>query len=363
MTQRTPRTSAVWRLLAILALLSLVGACSGDGGSATDAADEPNDAGDEDTAIEDDGDAASGETVTLRIGYILAADSLGGDLIGAFVDYVESESDGQIAVQRFDDAALGGESDLMGQIADGSLDMGLIGSGVVSSLAPKSNVTELPFMWESQEQLIDVVFDGPIGDEIGEQLAEEGVTLLGWGEWGPRDIFGNGEPVLSMSDLDGLQIRVVENPLYLATLRSWGAVPTAIPFPEVYSALQQGVVTAVDTNPGGFVDASLYEVTEWVAKTAHIHTALALLITSERFDSLDEDLQQIVLDGAEQAQTEHRQRAATERDAMFERMEAEGMEVVEPDTSEMEAAAVEIQNTFAEEAGWTDTLERARELQ
>jgi TRAP-type C4-dicarboxylate transport system substrate-binding protein len=48
---------------------------------------------------------------------------------------------------------------------------------------------------------------------------------------------------------------------------------------------------------------------------------------------------------------------------MFDRMEEEGMEIVQPDTSEMEAAAVEIQDRFAEQAGWTDTLERARELQ
>lgn len=316
------------------------------------------------TACGNGSDAEGGgdDSYNLRIGFVNSGDSLGSELIKEFAKHAEAESDGRITVQPFYEGAVGGESEMMGQIADGSLDMGLIGSGVVSTIAPKSNITELPYLWESEDELYDIVFDGPISDEVAAQLEEEGIKLLGWGDWGPRDIFSAGAPVESIDDLEGLQIRVVENPLYLETLRTWGAVPTPIPFPETYSALQQGVVNAVDTNSHGFVDASLYEVTDYVSPTAHIHTALAFIINQESWEALPDDIQQILVEATEAGMAENRERAAGNREMMFERMEEEGMEIVDIDTMPLEESAVDIQDQFAEEAGFTDLLERAREL-
>lgn len=302
------------------------------------------------------------ENYNLRIGFVTGEDSLGSELIQEFAKHAEAESDGRITVQPFYEGALGGETEMLGQIADGSLDMGLIGSGVVSTVAPKSNITELPYLWESEEELYDIVFDGPVGEEVASQLQEEGIKLLGWGDWGPRDIFSR-SPIESVDDLEGLQIRVVENPLYLETLRSWGAVPTPIPFPETYSALQQGVVNAVDTNSHGFVSASLYEVTNYISPTAHIHTALQLLINQERWEALPNDIQEILMEATEVGMDENREVAAGNRERMFEIMQEEGgMEIVEIDTTPLEESAVGIQNDFAERAGFTELLERVREL-
>lgn len=329
-------------LVPLLVVLALVAAACGNG----------ND------AAEGEGD----ENYNLRIGFVTGGDSLGSELIKEFAAHAEAESEGRITVQPFYEGALGGESEMLGQISEGSLDMGLIGSGVVSTIAPKSNITELPYLWESETQLYDIVFDGPVGDEIAAQVQEQGIKLLGWGDWGPRDIFSS-TPVESADDLEGLQIRVVENQLYLETLRAWGAVPTPIPFPETYSALQQGVVDAVDTNSHGFVSANLYEVTDYVSPTAHIHTALQLLINQERWEALPDDIQQILVEAAEVGMDENREVAADNRERMFEIMQEEGgMEIIDIDTTPLEDSAVDIQNQFAEKAGFTELLSDVREL-
>jgi TRAP-type C4-dicarboxylate transport system substrate-binding protein len=118
-----------------------------------------------------------------------------------------------------------------------------------------------------------------------------------------RGVIGN-KRIQTPADVKGLKIRVVENPLYIATWRAAGANPVPVAFGEVYLALKQGAIDAVDTNYEAFYGAKHYEVAKYLAETDHMYTAAVIGINVGKFNGLSPDLQKAMLEAAEDAKHE-----------------------------------------------------------
>ena len=120
-------------------------------------------------------------------------------------EVAEQQSKGRVKVDVFDAGQLGGELDMVSQIRLGSLDMAIIGSGIVASVEPTFSITELPFIWKSDDSARKVL-DGPTGRKILGLLEVKGIKPLAWGEWGFRGILTTKRPIEAPDDLKGLKI-------------------------------------------------------------------------------------------------------------------------------------------------------------
>jgi TRAP-type C4-dicarboxylate transport system substrate-binding protein len=105
-------------------------------------------------------------------------------------------------------------------------------------------------------------------------------------------------PVNSPADLAGVRMRTPGAPVWLETISAMGATPTPMAWAEVYSALQQNVIDAVEAQLPAGRGANLNEVTKHLTKTGHINLITGLVTSASWFDSLPEDLQVLLREEA-----------------------------------------------------------------
>jgi len=265
-------------------------------------------------------------------------------------EVAEQLSQGQIKIDVFDAGQLGGELDMVSQVRMGSLDLAIIGSGIVASVEPTFSITELPFIWKS-DVMARKILDGPTGRKVLALLEIKGIKGLAWGEWGFRGFLTTKKPIEKPEDLKGLKIRVIENPLYIATMRAFGANAVPMAWPEVYTALDQGTIDGVETNYAGMYDAKQYEVTKCLAVTDHIYTAVVVMMNLKTFKSLPEDMQKVMMDAAKAGGERTRETASKANNEAIQFMANRGHKVTRPDRKPFEERAPEVYKRFSAQVG------------
>jgi tripartite ATP-independent transporter DctP family solute receptor len=292
------------------------------------------------------GAALAQEKVTLRIGHVTTLQAIAGQGSTKLKEVAEKLSDGAIQVEIYPNGQLGGELEMISQVRLGTLDMAMAGSGIVAAIEPTFSVTELPFIWKSREAAWSVL-NGPIGQKILASLEPKGIKGLGWGVWDFRGFLTNGFDIQSPDDLKGKKIRVIENPLYVRTIRAYGGNPVPMAWPEVYSALQQKTIDGVETNYHGMSDAKLYEVAKSLTVTDHIWTATVYTINLKRFQSLSPAHQKIVAQAAKEAGETMLAGAKKANDDAIALIEKAGGKIIRPEKAAFAKAVDPVHKYFS----------------
>jgi TRAP-type transport system periplasmic protein len=218
----------------------------------------------------------------------------------AFAKEVKAKSGGRIDVQVFGAGALGGERDLVEGVKNGFIQAGLA-SGVMANFYPNAMVTDIPYLFPSNE-VADKVLDGPFGQKLSASFhAATGMHNLCFGEVGFRHFSTGKKAIHTPKDLAGLKIRVQETPLYVTEMKALGAQPTPIAFPETYTALQTGVVDGEENPLPTMIFAKFYEVQKHVTLDGHNYGVDWFVLSDKFYKSLPADLQQVVTDAAKDA--------------------------------------------------------------
>lgn len=242
------------------------------------------------------GAAAAQPRITIRIAHADPADPYVAQKQAQAVTFkalVEAGSGGRITVQIYPAGQLGGEREYVEAVNLGTIEMGLA-SGVVSGFFREAMVFDIPYLFPS-EAVAWKVLDGPFGQKLSELLAQKtNMINLGYGEVGFRNFTNNVRPIRTPDDLRGLKIRVMETPIYVRLVRALGASPTPIAWPEVYNALNQGVVDGQE-NPVSTIDyAKLYEVQKYLTLDGHSFGVDFTLINKRFFNSLSREDQALI---------------------------------------------------------------------
>ncbi len=183
------------------------------------------------------------DPVTLRLAHVVNEQD--GFHIAAtkFEELVEERTDGKVNIEIFPNASLGDERTLLEGMQIGTVDMGVITNGPVANFVEEMAVFELPFLFPTPEAAYSVL-DGPIGQELLDKLADVNLKGLAYAERGFRNLTNSERAVNSPEDLDGLRIRVMENPVYTDTFRELGANAIPMAWTEALTAMQQAPSTA-----------------------------------------------------------------------------------------------------------------------
>lgn len=223
----------------------------------------------------------------------------------AFAREIKAKSGGRIDVQVFGAGALGGERDLVEGVKNGFIQAGFA-SGVMANYFPAAMVTDIPYLFPNDD-VADRVMDGPFGQKLAADFnAATGMHNLCYGEVGFRHFSSGKSPIRSPKDLAGMKIRVQETPLYITEMKALGAQPTPIAFPELYTALQTGVVDGQENPVPTMIFAKLYEVQKHVTLDGHNYGIDWFVMSSKFYKSLPPDLLKVVTDAAQVACNEER---------------------------------------------------------
>lgn len=217
----------------------------------------------------------------------------------AFADYVKEKTNGEITIDIFPLGQLGNERSMVEQIQGGTLDMMDCTTAVLSNFVPQVALFDLPFLWPTREVAYSVLADPEFFKIFTDLFPEKGMVAIGYGENEMRDLTNTKREVRTPADLKGMKIRVMEAPIYLETWKQLGASPVPMPFPEVYNALQQGVIDAQE-NP--ILTSALMKFTEvspYATVTNYSLTEMFHLVNIDLWNKLTKEQQQIFRDGAE----------------------------------------------------------------
>jgi C4-dicarboxylate-binding protein DctP len=218
---------------------------------------------------------------------------------------LEEKSGGRIAVQHQSGGALGGDRELMESLLLGDIQFVPVSTSGAVQFVPEFAVFDIPYIFPADtDQLRGILNDSEFTTDLSAVLENRNIKFGGFYNAGFRNLTTASVPVRSPADVaeNSLRIRVMENPYHVEIWRRLGGAPTPIAFPELYGALQQGVVDGQENPYGHILSQRFYEVQGYLTNTNHILLANVNLINKEWFDSLPEDLQQIfeeVLDEAE----------------------------------------------------------------
>lgn len=241
-------------------------------------------------------------------------------------EILEEKSNGEITLEAHANAILGEEEETIELMQSGTLDMATVSAAPMTGFVDKYMACDLPFMFASPEEAYEF-YDGPIGDELLEMTEEIGVIGLCWWENGFRNFTNDVKPIEKPEDLVGMKIRTMSSPVHVASMKALGANPTVIPFGELYSALQQGVVDG-EENPIALIYSNkFYEVQDYLTLSRHFYDPSPLYISKITWDKLTADQQKIVMEAAIEARDYSRDIANSKEDGYIKEIEDSGTTV------------------------------------
>src|SRR5690606_33622025 len=206
---------------------------------------------------------------------------------------VEKNSDGRIAIDIRPAAVLGGDVEIIEQTQMGLVHISIPPTGNLANFNEKMYLFDLPFLI-SDDASMKRVLDGEVGTELRGTL--EPNNLHGVAMWGAgfRHTANNIRPITQPDDLKGIKMRTLQATTILSTYRAYGANPTAMAYTEVYNGLQQGVVEGQEIPFANIYSMKFHEVQKHLTLTAHAYHTYAAVMNKQAWDSLPEDLQQVV---------------------------------------------------------------------
>ena len=205
---------------------------------------------------------------------------------------VKERSNGRIIIDVYPGSQLGEEKAVIEQVQFGAIDITRVSISPVAAFVPKLNAFQMPYLYRDSDHMWKVL-KGDIGMELLASLEPFGFIGLGWFEAGARSFYNSKKPVYTPADLKGMKIRVQESELMLGLVRSFGAIPTPMPYGEVYSGLQTGVVDGAENNPPSYYSASHYEVAKYYTLDEHTMVPEIIIgskISLGRLSKADQDL-------------------------------------------------------------------------
>ncbi|HBS84672.1 TRAP transporter substrate-binding protein [Vreelandella alkaliphila] len=304
-------------------------------------------------------DFADMDPVTLRLAHVVNEQD--GFHIAAtkFEELVEERTDGKVNIEIYPNASLGDERTLLEGMQIGTVDMGLITNGPVANFVEEMAVFELPFLFPSPEAAYGVL-DGPIGQELLDKLSDVNLKGLAYAERGFRNLTNSERAVNSPEDLDGLRIRVMENPVYTDTFRELGANAIPMAWTEALTAMQQGTIDGQE-NPVNVIHSfKLDETQNYMTLSRHTYAPAIFVMGMPVWNQLPEQAQAVLKETAQEAAEHERQVNADMEAEQLAALREAGMEINEtPDMEAFQAAVAPVYEKYGEQFG--DYLPRIQE--
>jgi len=301
--------------------------------------------------------AAAAQTVTLKAadvhppGYpnVVAIENLGKKL--------EAATNGRYKLQMFPSGVLGGEKEMVEQTQVGAIQIARISLGVLGPVVPDVNVFNMPFVFRNEAHMRKVI-DGPIGDELLQKITDSPARLvaLGWMDSGSRSLYTK-KPVRKMEDLQGQKIRVMGNPLFRDMMNAMGGNAISMGHPEVFSALQTGVVDGAENNPPTLFTSNQYTAgIKYYTQTNHLIIPEIFVMSRVTWDKMTPADQALVKKFSREAQLE--QRALWDKSVAdySAKLKAAGVEWIEIDNKPFFDATAPVRAKYG--AAYADLIKR-----
>lgn len=276
---------------------------------------------------------ATAADFTLVVSHGSQADSTNGKMFENFKKLVEERSGGRIAVQVLccSQWATANESEIEG-LQRGELAIANPPAAAFGGFVPAMALLDLPFKLSGIIQSDKVLNEGEAMKQLATQVIAAGVHPMAYVVLGMQNTTTNGKfgaEIVSPDQVKGMKIRTLTSANHVAIWEALGAIPTPMPFGELFSALEQGVVDGQYNGTSIIHDNRFFEVQSTLTTTAFLPLVGVFSISEKVYQSLPEDLRKIVLDAGLESARQWNALYSDQEAEQLVNLRANGMTVTE----------------------------------
>ena len=265
---------------------------------------------------------------TIRFGHLNNTDHPTSWGVKKFAEIVAAKSGGKIKVTEYPSSQLGNELQQQSALQGGVQEMLVASTTSLAGIVKEFGLFDFPFLFSDARQA-DAMVDGPLGKMLSAKLADKGVIVLGFFDLGFRNVTNSKRPITKVDDFDGIKLRVIPNPVFLETFRTFKANPVPMPFAELYPALETKAVDGQENPFSVILSNKFFEVQKFLSQTNHVYAPLVILVSKRFWDKLSPAEQKILQDSANEARDYQRNVSREAAGKALAELKAKGMQVNE----------------------------------
>lgn len=288
------------------------------------------------------------------------------DAANFIAEEVAKKTDGKVDITIYHSSSLGTSQAILDEISMGTIDFGLEGMMVLSSMIPEAVVLSYPYFFKDYDQFRKVTGKDSKVLQYFQKLFQDrnlGIKLLALGGGGTRQYSNRIKPIQTPDDLQGMKMRVPGSPIESKIWGLAGAITTPTSWGEVYSAIQTGVVDAFESTISGYYGSKLYEVAKYHSKTQHQYMISGVFMSEATYRKLPEAYRDIVVDVCSEAGAIVTQKGLEYDERLLQEMTDKKLAIVnEVDKDAFMKLYSPLQDELAKDGGYTDLLNLMREV-
>lgn len=264
-----------------------------------------------------------------------------------FAAEVGRRTNGEVEIKVFGAGQIGGLKDNAEGVRLGTLDFSCVDCAQIGLFHARAGIISLPFLFRDFPHYEKVV-QGPVGKQLTAEILEKtNIRILSFWPAGFRIMASRTKPIKSAADMKGLKIRIPEVPIYVETMKALGANATPMPWGEVYTALQTGVVDAIEVPSDTIFAGKMYEVSKFLSRTYHIFVDCNLIISDKVYASLPAEIQKTLYAVAREVYWDWGAVESQKLDVSgWDSLIKAGMQGIEPDRESFRVAVKSVWDNF-----------------
>ncbi|MDY0238544.1 MAG: DctP family TRAP transporter solute-binding subunit [Campylobacterales bacterium] len=256
---------------------------------------------------------------TIKLSHVVSDVTPKGKAALFFAKRVAELTNGKVEVVVFSNAQLHDDDSVMKALKLGNVHIAVPSFSKFTSLVPEMQLFDLPFLFDGPDG-VHAVMDGEVGQILKDKVTAKGFVALDYWDAGFKHFSSSKKPILFPEDASGQKFRIMSSKVLEEQTKAVGGNPQVLPFSEVYSALQQGVVDAAENPLSNFATKKFNEVQTSLTLSNHGYLGY-LVIMSERFWSkFPNDLKPLVLQAMSEATAYERDAAAEDEAQLLAQM-------------------------------------------
>lgn len=277
-------------------------------------------------------------------------------------ELLKERSNGRIGVEVYHSAQLGEEKDTIEQTRAGVIDLNRVSMGPFNGLVPETRVVSLPYIFRSTDHMHKVM-DGDVGQEILAGFEPHGLVGLAYYDGGARSFYNSEKPINSVDDLKGMKFRVMQSDIFVDMVNALGANAVPLPYGEVYSSIETGVIDGAENNFPSYESAKHSEVAKHYSLDEHLIVPEVLVMAKSSWDKLSAEDQALVKQAAKDSVQKQRELWEAREKESRAKVEAAGSTITTPDKQPFIDAMGPVYDKHVTDEKLKSLVERIRAVQ
>lgn len=243
------------------------------------------------------------ETYTLKFAHEMAEGTPEAIAANNFAENVKEKTGGAVTIEVFPNGLLGDPATAIESATLGNIDIVSCASGNFARFDNIFNIDTIPYLYADGDAFRKILSESGAQEMQSQILAENGFIMLNEARncfRGPYRVLCSTKPIESIEDLKGLRLRSFENTNYMTSYEILGANSIVLPWSDVFTSLQQGIIEAAACAIGSLKSEGFTQVAPYVANVNEYLSSILIVGTKSTFDKLPAEYVEIIKECADQ---------------------------------------------------------------